>query len=163
MAERKSVMREAARMVHTHDDSMMKVEFDYLNKRDDDLSVKAGAVLGFAGLLIAATLVLLAAEPQTALHAEAASLGGLVAAVSLAALFPGAVLSLLAIAMSRVYDLSDASMMMMRLDRRFRSREALWRFACTLTFLGALAMAAAYGLVLAANAFGMRIEPLVQR
>jgi hypothetical protein len=151
-----SGMREAARMVHAHDDSMVKMEFEFLNKRDDDLSVKSGAVLGFSGLLIAASLVLLAAEPETALHTEAASPGGLAAALSLAALFPGAVCALLAIAMSRVYDLSDASTMMARLERRFKSREGLWAFACTLNFIGAAAMAVSYALVLAENAFGMQ-------
>jgi hypothetical protein len=157
MAKPMSGMREAARMVHAHDDSMVRMEFEFLNKRDDDLSVKAGAVLGFSGLLIAASLVLLAAEPETALHVEARTPAGLVAALSLAALFPGAVLALLAIARSRVYDLSDASAMMSRLERRFQSREALWTVSCTLNFLGALAMAIAYALAIAANAFGMEL------
>lgn len=152
----KSAQRQAARMVHAHDDGMMKVEFEFLHKRDDDLSVKAGAVLGFAGLLIASSLVILAAEPGTALHAEAASEAGLAAAVALAALFLGAVFALLAIASTRVYDLSDADALLHRLDRQVKSREASWRMACFFTFVGAVIMAASYGLVLAANAFGFQ-------
>ncbi len=154
---RMSGHRKAARMVHTDDDAMTKMEFEFLHKRDDDLSVKAGAVLGFAGLLIAASLVLLAAEPGTALHAEAASPEGLAAAAGLAALFIGAVFALLAIATTRVYDLADADSLLNRLDRQVKSREASWRIACTFTFVGSLVMAGSYGLVLAANAFGFQL------
>jgi hypothetical protein len=142
-------------MVHAQDDEMLKLEFEVLSRRDDDLSVKASAVLAFAGLLIAATLVLLAAEPQTALHTEPDALASVAAAASLLLLFVGAIFALLAIAMARVYDLSDAEAMMARLDRRMKTREALWGFSCVFTLLGSLAAGAAYALVLAANAFGV--------
>lgn len=145
--------RKAARMVHAHDDAMIRTEFEMLGRREDDLSVKAGAVLGFAGLMIAATLVLLAAEPETALHARPGELEAIWAAASLVGLFLGAAAALLAIGMSRVYDFSDAEALLDRLDRRFRARDGLWRLACTFTLLGSLAAGGAYALVLAPSAF----------
>lgn len=157
MAEPMSDMREAARMVHAHEDSMIKMEFEFLNRRDDDLSVKSGAVLGFAGLLIAATLVLLAAEPQTALHADADSPGSLATAGGLAALFVGAVLALLAVSMTRGYDAGHAEALLARLDRRVKARQSMWRWSCALIFLGSVAVGVAYALVLAQNAFGLRV------
>lgn len=150
-----SRMREAMRMVHGHEDEMLKMEFEHLHKRNDDLSVKAGAILGFGGLLIAATLVLMTAEPETALHTRADSIPSLTAAAGLLVLFAGAVLALLAIAMTQVYDENEAAALIDRLERRLKAREACWRWACSFTFMGSIVVGVAYVMVLAGNAFGL--------
>lgn len=150
-----SHMRSAARMLAGHDDPHVKAEYEYLHKRDDDLSVKAGAVLAFGGLLIAAGLVLLAAEPGTSLHAPPGGVVALIGGASVAVLFIGAGLSLAAIAMTRTYDLSHAEAIVARYDRSVRRKEALWRASCLFTILGALAAALAYVVLVAETVMRM--------
>ncbi len=157
MTEPMSGMRKAARQVHAHEDAMLRMEFELLHRRDDDLSVKSGAILGFAGLLIASTLVLLAAEPETALHASADEVTSLAAAAGLVVLFFGAAAALTAISMTRVYVGEDAPALLERLERRLKSREMVWRWSCALTFLGAVTAGAAYVLVIAGNALGLHV------
>ncbi len=152
-----SKMRHAARMMHESDDMGLKAEFDFLHRKDEDLSIKAGAVLAFSGLLIASTLVLLAAEPSTALHAPAGAVSSLVAVASTGLLFFGAALALAAVALSRVYDLDHSERLVAHYDAAVRRKYGLWRGACWFTNLGAVAAAIAYAFVIAANAFGVEL------
>jgi hypothetical protein len=144
-------MHAGMQMIATHEDAALKMTFEYLHKRDDDLSVKAGAVLGFAGLLIASTLVLLAAEPDTVLHVPVDEAANVIAVVGLALLFAGAALLLIAIASGRAYEAEDAEALIAALEHRLRRRETVWCLGGGLTVAGSFAAGVAYALVLAIN------------
>lgn len=152
-----SKTRGALRMVHGHDDAMMHKEFEMLSRRDDDLSVKSGSILGFCGLLLASVLVLLAAEPQTALHVEEGDLAVYLAITAVVFLFIGAAFALAAITRGHDYDMAHAEAVIASVDKAVRGKEARWRTAALFTYLGGVLAAGAYVLVVVGHVAGIHV------
>jgi len=82
------------------DDTQARV-LESLRYRDQDHHIKSGAILGFAGLIIASDLVQFSADPQTIAYLAPSSPWLPVARLGLIALLCSAALSIVSIAMGR--------------------------------------------------------------
>ena len=109
-------------------------EHDHVRFRDQDLSVKTAAVLGFAGLMVAADLVFLSAGEGSIIRPDRSC--GLAGFAALYVMLAGALCAVASIMISRRgrYETGWASFGLMKLyhDRRQRWLSA----ASILTFLG---------------------------
>jgi hypothetical protein len=118
------------------------VEHDHVRFRDSDLSIKGGALLGFGGLMLAADLVFLSADPESFIGANKS--WGYVGFAALFLLMAGSFCAVLSIMISRKGDYQSAwsSFGLMKLyhDRRRRWLDAsAWLIAAgTLVYLGSM-------------------------
>lgn len=128
-------------------------ELAMLRDRDEDVTVRAGAILAFCGLLIAAGLVLLAAEPSTALHVSPSSLAARLTALALPALFVSAALALTAIGRARPGALTAPEAFVMSYDRAIGGRERRAGLASLGCYAGGAAILAGFALAFLTSAF----------
>ena len=95
-------------------------EHDHVRFRDSDLSIKGGALLGFGGLMLAADLVFLSADPQSFIGTS--KTWGYIGLAGLFLLMAGAFCAVLSIMISRkgTYQTAWSSFGLMKLyhDRR---------------------------------------------
>jgi hypothetical protein len=117
-------------------------EHDHVRFRDSDLSIKGGALLGFAGLMLAADLVFLSADKESFIGWDKS--WGLVGFAALIFLMAGAFCSLLSIMISRkgTYETAWSSFGLMKLyhgrRRRWLSASAWLTTAGTLIYLASM-------------------------
>jgi hypothetical protein len=97
-------------------------EHDHVRFRDSDLSIKGGALLGFGGLMLAADLVFLSADPNSFIGMDKSC--GTVGFAGLFLLMAGAFCAVLSIMISRkgTYQTAWSSFGLMKIyhDRRRR-------------------------------------------
>jgi hypothetical protein len=130
------------RVVHLAKQEGIAPEHDHVRFRDSDLSIKGGALLGFAGLMLAADLVFLSADKESFIGSNKS--WGVVGFSALIFLMAGAFCSLLSIMISRkgTYESAWSSFGLMKLyhDRRRRwlSASAWLTAAGTLIYLGSM-------------------------
>lgn len=111
-------------------------EHDHVRFRDSDLSVKGAAILGFAGLMLAADLVFLTAGKESFVAPDRSC--GWLGVASLYVLVAGAFCAMLSIVMTRKgrYDTGWASFGLMKIHHDRRQR---WLWAgSALTGIGTL-------------------------
>jgi hypothetical protein len=114
--------REWLRVVALAKKEDIVVEHDHVRFRDSDLSIKGGALLGFAGLMLAADLVFLSAASDSFIGVNRTF--GYVGFAALFLLMTGAFCAVLSIMISRkgTYETAWSSFGLMKLyhDRRRR-------------------------------------------
>jgi hypothetical protein len=124
-------------------------EHDHVRFRDSDLSVKGAALLGFAGLMLAADLVFLSAGKESFIYPDRSC--GIVGVIALFVLVAGAFCAAISILISRkgTYGSAWASFGLMKLylDRRRRWLDASGLITClgTLVYLLSIAGQLAVG------------------
>lgn len=128
--------KEWMRVASLANEEGIRDEHDHVRFRDQDLSVKGAAMLGFAGLMLAADLVFLSAGEGSYIAAEKTC--GTMGFAALYVLLVGAFCAVISIMITRGgrYETAWAAFGLMKLyhDRRRRWLNA----ASTLTCLGAL-------------------------
>lgn len=119
-------------------------EHDHVRFRDSDLSIKGGALLGFAGLMLAADLVFLSASPDSFIGTSKTGTWGYAGFAGLFLLMAGAFCAVLSIMITRkgTYQTAWSSFGLMKLyhDRRLRWLNAsAWLIAAgSLVYLAAM-------------------------
>jgi len=103
--------------------------------RDQDQSTKGGAILAFAGLLIASSLVQFTAPPESILALQANSVFAKASYLGLALLFLSSFFSLWSLVASRSYS-QDVQLALLQFDRLVSKRAWLIRLAFFFCFLG---------------------------
>jgi hypothetical protein len=93
--------RQWLRVVALARDEGARDEHDHVRFRDSDLSIKGGALLGFSGLMLAADLVFLSADPQSFIGRSSSDTWGYVGFAGLFLLMAGALCAVLSIMISR--------------------------------------------------------------
>ena len=140
--ELEAIGKEWLRVVDLAKKEDIVVEHDHVRFRDSDLSIKGGAFLGFAGLMLAADLVFLSAGKDSFIGSEKSY--GLIGFGALFLLMGGAFCALLSIMISRkgTYQTAWSSFGLMKLyhDRRRRwlAASAWLTAAGTLTYLASM-------------------------
>lgn len=133
--------REWLRVVDLVKRDGIRDEHDHVRFRDSDLSVKGAAILGFAGLMLAADLVFLTAGKESFVSPERSC--GWMGVASLYVLVVGAFCAMLSIVMTRKgrYDTGWASFGLMKIHHGYRQR---WLWAgSALTGIGTIMYLAA--------------------
>ena len=117
-----NIGREWLRIVALAKNEDIVVEQDHVRFRDSDLSIKGGALLGFSGLMLAADLVFLSADPDSFIGVNRAF--GYVGFAGLLLLMAGVFCAVLSIMISRkgTYQTAWSSFGLMKIfhDRRRR-------------------------------------------
>jgi hypothetical protein len=137
-----SIGKEWLRVVALAKNEDIVVEQDHVRFRDSDLSIKGGALLGFAGLMLAADLVFLSAASDSFIGVNKTF--GYVGFAGLFLLMAGAFCAVLSIMISRKgeYQTAWSSFGLMKLyhDRRRRWLNAsAWLIALgTLVYIAAM-------------------------
>jgi hypothetical protein len=141
--ELQAIGRQWLRVVGLAKQERIVEEHDHVRFRDTDLSIKGGAILGFAGLMLAADLVFLSASNDSFLGRHDAC--GLAGFAALFLLVAGAFCTLVSIMISRTgtYESAWSSFGLMKLyhDRRKRwlNASGFLTIAGTLLYLAAMA------------------------
>jgi hypothetical protein len=136
-----SIGKEWLRIVALAKDENIVVEQDHVRFRDSDLSIKGGALLGFAGLMLAADLVFLSAASDSFIGVNRTF--GNVGFAGLFLLMAGAFCAVLSIMISRrgEYQTAWSSFGLMKL---YHDRRRRWLYASAwLIALGTLVYIAA--------------------
>jgi hypothetical protein len=144
-----SIGREWLRVVALAKNEDIVAEHDHVRFRDSDLSIKGGALLGFAGLMLAADLVFLSAADNSfiAPHKSCGNVG----LAGLFLLMAGALCAVLSIMISRkgAYQTAWSSFGLMKLyhDRRRRwlVASAWLNTAGTLVYLASMLAQVRFG------------------
>jgi len=106
--------------------------------RDDDQSVKAGAVLAFSGLIIATSIVQLSTSADSVVHVSKDDVDLLLLNVTgLLLLFLSAIVTIFALVSSGEYS-DDKNKALIEFDEYVVKKSAKVKIAATLTSLGAL-------------------------
>ena len=137
-----AIGKEWLRVVALAKNEDVAAEHDHVRFRDTDLSIKDGALLGFAGLMLAADLVFLSAADKSFIAPHESC--GYVGLAGLFLLMAGAFCAVLSIMISRkgTYQTAWSSFGLMKLyhDRRRRWLEgSAWLIAAgTLVYLASM-------------------------
>ena len=145
--ELKAVGRQWLRVVELVRREGIADEHNHVRFRDSDLSIKGAALLGFAGLTLAADLVFLSADPQSFIAPDRSC--GAVGFAALFVLVAGALCAVASILISRTgaYESAWSSFGLMKIyhDRRRRWLKASAALTCLGTLMYLMAMAGLIG------------------
>jgi hypothetical protein len=117
-------------------DDQHKEVIQSLRFRDQDHSIRCGALLGFAGLIIASALVQLSAGPDTLAHLSRESVWFAIVRVSLVLLIASASLSLLSISLGRTSYSDEPWTALLQFQNLIRMRGKIETAASVLCFAG---------------------------